>query len=171
MTEYVVDSLACHGRHADTRGDGQMQICGGARGQLICLCMICYHAPCYQQHCKVRDFEGRLPSSCTEIQTRTGRTRRQSANAVIGAYAPHLLAARPSVVGRLRAFAAGLFLYMALFELAPPHAHGRVAALGHLIAFSAGLALVVVSETVEDIAVAGIVEDELSAASNLTASI
>ena len=55
----------------------------------------------------------------------------------------------------LMAFASGLFLYMAIFELAPPHAHGRWAALTQLFAFSAGIGLVVVSEAIEDWAMVG----------------
>lgn len=52
-------------------------------------------------------------------------------------------------VAHLRAFAAGLFVYMAIFELAPPHAHGRTASAGYMIAFLAGVMLIYVSEAVE----------------------
>ena len=56
----------------------------------------------------------------------------------------------------LRACAAGVFAYMALFELAPPHAHGRVANLRYAIAFASGIALVLLSEQAEDWAVSTI---------------
>ena len=49
----------------------------------------------------------------------------------------------------LPAFAAGLFLYMALFELAPPHAHGRKASFHNLLAFAGGLATAYVMEAME----------------------
>ena len=62
-------------------------------------------------------------------------------------------------VAPLQAFAAGLFVYMTVFELAPPHAHGRPAALGQLLAFAAGLALVVVSQTVENWAAGSLMVD------------
>ena len=50
----------------------------------------------------------------------------------------------------LRAFAAGVFVYMAIFELAPPHAHGRGLSVRYLGAFAAGLALIVLSEAAEN---------------------
>lgn len=63
----------------------------------------------------------------------------------------------------LRAFAAGVFLYMAIFELAPPHAHSRLANLRHLCAFAAGMGLVVLSEAAESWAVGtAISEDEMA---------
>lgn len=72
-------------------------------------------------------------------------------------------------VAPLQAFAAGLFVYMTVFELAPPHAHGRAAALGQLLAFAAGLALVVVSQTVEGWAAGSLLDqDGMSAAANVT---
>ena len=46
----------------------------------------------------------------------------------------------------VRAFVAGIFLYMAAFEFAPPHAHGRTQSLGRLGAFCAGLALAWLAE-------------------------
>ena len=49
----------------------------------------------------------------------------------------------------LRAFAAGLFLYMAIFELAPSHAHGRLVNLRYLLAFTVGFALAFSSEAAE----------------------
>ena len=52
-------------------------------------------------------------------------------------------------VALMRAFAGGLFLYMAIFELAPPHAQNRRAHLRYALGFVAGLSLVVVSEHVE----------------------
>jgi len=53
-------------------------------------------------------------------------------------------------VSSLRAFAAGLFVYMALFELAPPHASERLTHLRYLLAFVAGLAIAYMSEAAED---------------------
>jgi len=50
----------------------------------------------------------------------------------------------------LRAFAAGLFIYMALFELAPPHASERLTHLRYLLAFTCGLAIAYMSEVAED---------------------
>ena len=52
-------------------------------------------------------------------------------------------------VALLRAFAGGLFLYMALFELAPPHAHDRRTHLRYALGFVGGLAVVVLSEYAE----------------------
>ena len=70
----------------------------------------------------------------------------------------------------LRAFAGGVFIYMATFELAPPHAHGRLSSLRYLLAFGGGLALVYLSEAVEDLAIArafGTEANVSSVASNL----
>ena len=65
----------------------------------------------------------------------------------------------------LRAFAAGVFLYMALFEMAPPgHTHGRLANGRHLCAFVAGVGLVLLSEAVETWAVGLIFADASSSA-------
>ena len=63
--------------------------------------------------------------------------------------------AAASALSTLRAFAGGLFLYLAVFELAPPHAHGRLANLRHLLAFAAGFAVIVLSEGVESSATFG----------------
>ena len=49
----------------------------------------------------------------------------------------------------LPAFAGGLFVYMALFELAPPHAHGRAQSARQLLYFSTGLAAAYVTEEAE----------------------
>ena len=51
-------------------------------------------------------------------------------------------------------FVGGVFIYMATFELAPPHAHGRLSSLRYLLAFGGGLALMYLSEAVEDLAIA-----------------
>ena len=60
----------------------------------------------------------------------------------------------------LRAFAAGVFLYMALFEMAPPgHIHSRLANGRYLCAFVAGVGLVLLSEAVEAWAVGVIFAD------------
>ena len=62
------------------------------------------------------------------------------------------LAGPELLLPHLRAFAGGLFLYMALFELAPPqaHTHNRRTHLYYLLAFVAGLGLTALSELVED---------------------
>ena len=53
----------------------------------------------------------------------------------------------------LRAFAGGVFLYLATFEIAPPHAHGRLPSLRYLLAFALGFGLVYLSEAMEDLGV------------------
>ena len=55
----------------------------------------------------------------------------------------------------LRAFTAGIFLYMAVFEFAPPHAHGRFESLRRLLAFALGLAVAWLAEALEDAVVSG----------------
>ena len=50
----------------------------------------------------------------------------------------------------VRAFTAGIFLYMAIFEFSPPSAHGRYQSLGWLIAFCVGLSLAWAAEAFED---------------------
>ena len=59
--------------------------------------------------------------------------------------------APPGLLIHLRAFAAGLFVYMALFELAPTrvHTHDRRTHLYFVLAFVAGLAIVRISEAAE----------------------
>ncbi len=59
----------------------------------------------------------------------------------------------------LRAFAAGVFVYMALFEMAPAHAHGRLANIRYLCAFAGGVVLVLLSEAAEGWAVGAISAD------------
>ena len=66
-------------------------------------------------------------------------------------------------VALLKACAGGVFAYMALFELAPPHAHGRLANLRYAVAFAGGLALVLLSEAGEDWAVDKIFASERAA--------
>ena len=41
----------------------------------------------------------------------------------------------------MRCVVAGTFVYMALFELAPPHTHSRTANTCYLLCFAAGAAL------------------------------
>ena len=62
----------------------------------------------------------------------------------------------------LRAFAAGVFVYMSLFELAPPHAHGRLESLRFLCAFAVGMSLVFLSEAAESWAVGSFFDAEVS---------
>lgn len=57
--------------------------------------------------------------------------------------------ADPGFALALPAFAAGLFLYMALFELAPPHADGRTGSLAYWLSFATGVALAYATEAVE----------------------
>ena len=64
----------------------------------------------------------------------------------------------------LRAFAAGVFVYMSLFELAPPHAHGRLESLRFLCAFAVGMSLVFLSEAAESWAVGSFFDAEVSGA-------
>ena len=54
------------------------------------------------------------------------------------------------VLDVLRCVMAGLFVYMALFELAPPHAHGRVQNLKYFCAFSFGLMSAYMADMFED---------------------
>ena len=49
----------------------------------------------------------------------------------------------------LRAFAGGLLLYTALFELAPPHAADRRTHWRYLLGFVGGLAVVLISEALQ----------------------
>ena len=55
-----------------------------------------------------------------------------------------------SLLSVLRCVMAGLFVYMALFELAPPHAHGRLNNLKYFLAFSFGLLSAYVADLFED---------------------
>jgi hypothetical protein len=57
----------------------------------------------------------------------------------------------------LRACAAGVFIYMAIFEMAPPHSHGRLPSLKYVSAFCAGLLFILASEAAEGWAVGTIV--------------
>ena len=50
----------------------------------------------------------------------------------------------------LRCVMAGLFVYMALFELAPPHAHGRLQNFKYFCAFGFGLASAYLADVFED---------------------
>jgi len=54
------------------------------------------------------------------------------------------------VLDVLRCVMAGLFVYMALFELAPPHAHGRGQNLKYFVAFSFGLLSAYMADVFED---------------------
>lgn len=56
-----------------------------------------------------------------------------------------------AVLVPLHAGAGGIFLYMALFELAPPHAHGRCTNLRYCLAFASGVLLVLLSEAAEEL--------------------
>merc|ERR1711935_930424 len=53
-------------------------------------------------------------------------------------------------VDLLRVALAGLFVYMALFEMAPPHAHGRWQNLKYALAFSFGLGSAYLAEAFEE---------------------
>lgn len=54
------------------------------------------------------------------------------------------------VLDVLRCVMAGLFVYMALFELAPPHAHGRIQNLKYFCAFGFGLLSAYLADAFED---------------------
>jgi zinc transporter ZupT len=53
-------------------------------------------------------------------------------------------------VDLLRVALAGLFVYMALFEMAPPHAHGRLQNLKYALAFSFGLCCAYLADAFEE---------------------
>jgi len=53
-------------------------------------------------------------------------------------------------VDLLRVALAGLFVYMALFEMAPPHAHGRLQNLKYALAFSFGLGSAYLADAFEE---------------------
>lgn len=55
------------------------------------------------------------------------------------------------VVGRIRTVVAGLFTYMALFELAPPHTHNRAANACYALCFTCGAATAYLVEAVDHI--------------------
>merc|ERR1712216_722621 len=54
------------------------------------------------------------------------------------------------VLDVLRCVMAGLFVYMALFELTPPHAHGRLQNFKYFCAFGFGLASASLADVFED---------------------
>ena len=70
--------------------------------------------------------------------------------AAVGLVAFHDMHTRTSLLSVLRCVMAGLFVYMALFELAPPHAHGRLNNLKYFLAFSFGLLSAYVADLFED---------------------
>ena len=53
-------------------------------------------------------------------------------------------------VDLLRVALAGLFVYMALFEMAPPHAHGRLQNFRYALAFSFGLGSAYLADAFEE---------------------
>ena len=54
------------------------------------------------------------------------------------------------VIDIMRVCMAGLFVYMALFEMAPPHAHGRLQNLKYALAFCFGLASAYLADAFEE---------------------
>ena len=60
-------------------------------------------------------------------------------------------ASSDTVVNVIRAIVAGVFTYMALFELAPPHTHSRTANACYLLCFLCGAATAYAANVVEQI--------------------
>ena len=54
------------------------------------------------------------------------------------------------VIDIMRVCMAGLFVYMALFEMAPPHAHGRLQNLKYALAFCFGLGSAYLADAFEE---------------------
>ena len=72
----------------------------------------------------------------------------------IGALASHLVIASAGSeegVNIVRTVVAGIFTYMAVFELAPPHTHNRAANAGYLIFFVAGTAIAYLADLAEQL--------------------
>ena len=76
----------------------------------------------------------------------------------LGALVSHaVLASATSQVAVLvtRTVAAGIFTYMALFELAPPHTHSRAANGCYLLCFGCGALMACVVDVVEQLSAEG----------------
>ena len=60
-------------------------------------------------------------------------------------------AASEAAVNVVRTMVAGVFTYMALFELAPPHTHSRAANTCYLLCFSCGAAMAFMVELIQQL--------------------
>ena len=95
----------------------------------------------------------------------------------LGAGCALFLASSPSValasdgLFYMRAFTAGIFLYMAVFEFSPPHPHGRLESLKRLLAFCAGLAMAWGAEAFEDAIVSSTAAERTAAADAAVAAL
>ena len=63
----------------------------------------------------------------------------------------HPLAAMCHAVNVVRTVVAGIFTYMAVFELSPPHTHNRAANAGYLLFFVAGTAIAYLADLAEQL--------------------
>ena len=75
----------------------------------------------------------------------------------IGALASHAALERASsdtAINVVRTMVAGVFTYMALFELAPPHTHVRWANACYLLCFGCGVGLAYMADVVEQLTAA-----------------
>ena len=76
----------------------------------------------------------------------------------LGALVSHAVfesATSETAVNVVRTLVAGVFTYMALFELAPPHTHSRLANTCYLLCFVGGAALAYLVDIVEVVSMAG----------------
>ena len=81
----------------------------------------------------------------------------------IGALASHAALERASsdtAINVVRTMVAGVFTYMALFELAPPHTHVRWANACYLLCFGCGVGLAYMADVVEQLTAADPVDLE-----------
>ena len=72
----------------------------------------------------------------------------------LGALASHLVIASAGSeegVNVVRTVVAGIFTYMAVFELSPPHTHNRAANAGYLLFFMAGTAIAYLADLAEQL--------------------
>ena len=72
----------------------------------------------------------------------------------LGALVSHVVlesASSDTAVNVVRAVVAGVFTYMALFELAPPHTHNRAANACYLLCFTCGAAVAYLADVVEQL--------------------
>lgn len=72
----------------------------------------------------------------------------------LGALVSHVVlegASSDTAVNVVRAVVAGVFTYMALFELAPPHTHSRAANTVYLLCFTCGVAVAYLGNVVEQL--------------------
>ena len=70
----------------------------------------------------------------------------------LGAFASHLVIASAGSeegVNVVRTVVAGIFTYMAVFELAPPHTHSRPANICYALCFTCGAAMAYVVDVVQ----------------------